>query len=221
MLMFPPATVRFRVLLVFLALYALWLGILAMVLPTERLELIFSESGYFEMASIALWMLAGMVMAVQARTISGLLAPASMVCFLCAMREADWHKKFTYDGITKLKYFTQSPAPIAEKSIAALVVLLSVALLLRVIWIAGRRLRETDGFRDEKVWLVMLGGHLFVVGKILDRSLSVLTKSLDVVFSPNVKCLVSAYEEGLEMVTPLLFLLVCFWPSSQPVRCHA
>jgi hypothetical protein len=209
----PTLSLPAKCLLVFLALYVALLGYLCATVPDEQFWPMFSEQGWFEILSIVFWLLAAVCTALKARSFSSIQATAACLFVFCALREADWHKKFTLDSMSKLKYYTKSAAPFSEKLIAAGVMAVFVWLVLRVIWQSLPYLRSSSILRQERVWLMVSGAVLFVGGKILDRALSILSKSFNVIVSADTKRIVSGYEEGLEMITPLLFLLVCFWPG--------
>lgn len=202
-------TTLFIVLLAYVAL----LTYFAATMPDEQFLPLFSETGFFETFSIVFWLVAALVVLLKASPLSRTHVAMALFFVLCAMREADWHKKFTSDGIFKLKYYTKSLAPLTEKIPAACVLLLFIGLLLYLLMCGFRYLRIAENRRKEAVWLFILGVGLFFSGKILDRSTSVLAESFDIIVSLHSKRYISAYEEGLEMVTPIFFGLAFFWPQ--------
>jgi hypothetical protein len=129
------------------------------------------------------------------------------------MREADWHKKFTAEGILKIKYYTRSAAALSEKIPAAFVSLLFIALIVHALISGWNYVKTKAHLKQESTWIMIAGIGLFFVGKILDRSVSILTGSFDPTLSPWLKKIIAAQEEGLEMLTPLLIALAFFWPN--------
>ena len=112
------------------------------------------------------------------------------------------------------KYYTKSLAPLAEKIPAAMVVLLFIGLVVYALVCGYRYVRSKDKCCSDSLVLMILGSTLFFIGKILDRSASILEKSFEIVISPNTKRYIFAYEEGLEMITPLMFVISFVWRES-------
>lgn len=194
--------------------YVLLLSYFAATMTATGFHTLFSETGFFESFSILFWIVAAIAIVLKAKPLRGLHVAAAVLFLLCAMREADWHKKFTTDGIFKLKYYTKSLAPLAEKIPAAMVVLLFIGLVVYALVCGYRYVRSKDKCCSDSLILMILGGALFFLGKILDRSASILEKSFEIVISPNTKRFIYAYEEGLEMITPLMFVIAFVWRES-------
>jgi hypothetical protein len=208
-----------RILIATSIAYVILLCLLATVLADSDFKTIFSETGFFEQSSIIAWVTAAIVLVFRARQQrsidKGSYLAHAMLFLLCAMREADWHKKFTADGILKIKYYTKSTAAFAEKIPAGLVALLFIVLMLHALVRSYRHVRIKTHLMGESTWIMIAGIALFFAGKILDRSISVLTESFGLSFSPLVKKIIAAQEEGLEMLTPVLIALAFLWPSNQ------
>jgi hypothetical protein len=214
-----------RILVAALLGYVGFLFCLAATFDDVTFRGLFSEEGFFEECSIIAWMIAAVVVLRRAWQSCGIdkasyLAHA-VLFLLCAMREADWHKKFTADGILKIKYYTRSAAALSEKIPAALISLLFITLVIHGLVRCFRYAKIKPHLSLESTWVMMTGISLFFVGKILDRSISVLTETFGVTVSPFVGKIIAAQEEGLEMVGPLFIALAFFWPANVLVRTKA
>ena len=202
---------NFLILIIALLLYGLVLSLLAAFLPTEKFRSVFSETGFFEQFSIVSWILAAITLLLWVKPRSKQNFAIAFLFLLCAAREADWHKKFTSDGILKINYYTKSAAPLGEKIVAALASALFIGLILYALYRGFVFLRSAQNRRSESVLVMALAVFLFFAGKILDRSVSILNKNFDVIVPSSVGHFIGAYEEGFEMITPLLFALAFVW----------
>lgn len=176
---------------------------------------LFSEQGFFEQFSIIAWIAAGLALLFRHRASSPHLAwSMTLLCFLCAAREDDWHKKFTTDGILKLKYYTKSVAPLSEKIPAALIASVFLLLIGYATVIAYRALRSGLWRASTSVQLSLFGIALFFVGKVFDRSISLIDEFFHIKVPYSIGHYIGAYEEGFEMWSPLLFTVAALWPHS-------
>lgn len=191
--------------------YFCLLTFIAATLPEERFRPLFSETGFFEQFSIVSWILAAIILLVWVKPRSKQNFAIAFLFLLCAAREADWHKKFTSDGILKINYYTKSAASLGEKMAAALASAVFIGLILYALYRGFMFLRSPQNRRRESVLLTALAVFLFFAGKILDRSVSILHKNFDITVPSSVGHFIGAYEEGFEMITPLLFALAFVW----------
>jgi hypothetical protein len=183
-----------------IALYILLLA----VLPHSVFLLTFSEQGPFEQLSILAWIFAALVIVVRIRPLGPRAWAFALLCMIFAAREADWHKGFTADSILKTNYYKHAIAPFGEKLAAATVALAAIALLLYVGFVVARFLLRDGGWRSRAgIWLI-IGTTLVVLGKVLDRAPAVLATDYGIVLSPIVDLYATAFEEGLEMIHPLI-----------------
>lgn len=204
-----------KIILTFTFAYFLLLTGIATWCDPQVCAKIFSEQGIFEQFSIVAWIAAGAALLFRHRASSpGHAWSMALLCFLCAAREDDWHKKFTTDGILKLKYYTKTIAPLSEKIPAALVALLFLLLIGYATGIAYRTLRQGLWRESTAVQLSLLGIALFFVGKVLDRSISLIDEFFHVKVPNSIGHYIGAYEEGFEMWSPLLFTVAALWPRS-------
>lgn len=195
--------------------YFLLLTMLGWQLDEDACQTIFSESGIFEKFSIVAWITAGLCLLIRHSKSAPFLAGGmSLLCFLCAAREDDWHKKFTADGILKLKYYTKTVAPLSEKIPAALIALIFLALIFYATYLAYRCWRLGTWRNHRAQQLTILGIALFFVSKTLDRSISLLHELAQIDVSDAIGRMIGAYEEGFEMWSPLLFTVAALWPRT-------
>ena len=219
-LSFSSLSLKARWLIVGIVLYVIFLSYLALTLTEARFVEVFSETGFFEEFSIVAWLLAAIsaVACIMPRfSVSRLLqfGAYALLCVMCAMREADWHKKFTSDGILKLRYYTTSDASLTEKVPAAIVSALCLGLVAPAMIRSYLYLTDRKQLSQEATWVMLGGIFLIFFGKILDRSISVMTETFHIAVSPMMKQIISAQEEGLEMLTPLMIAIAFFWPRHE------
>jgi hypothetical protein len=197
--------------------YFLVLTLLGWQLDQSQASKLFSEKGFFEQFSIVAWIAAAIALLIRHTKEAPRLATGmSLLCFLCAAREDDWHKKFTADGILKLKYYTKSAAPLAEKIPAALIALVFITLIFYATYLAYRAWRNGTWRDRHAQQLTILGIALFFVGKILDRSISLLDELFQISVPKALGRMIGAYEEGFEMWSPVLFTVAALWPTHRP-----
>jgi hypothetical protein len=187
-----------------IALYILLLALLPLLLPQPVFRLAFSEEGPFEQMSIVAWIFTALVIVVRIRPLGPRAWAFAMLCMIFAAREADWHKAFSADSILKTNYYKHAIAPFGEKLAAAMVALAAIALLAYVGFVVARFLLRDGGWRSRAgIWLVA-GTALVVLGKILDRAPAVLAEDYGIVLAPIVDLYAAAFEEGLEVIHPLI-----------------
>lgn len=196
-----PADIRIALAIV---LYILLLALLPLLLSYSVFMFTFSEQGPFEQLSIVAWIFTALIIIVRIRPL-GLRAWAfALLCIIFAAREADLHKAFTAGSILKINYYKHAIAPFGEKVVAASVAIAVIALLAYVGFVVARFLLRDGGWRSRAgVWL-MIGTVLVVLGKMLDRAPAVLAEDYGIVLSPLVDLYATAFEEGLEMIHPLI-----------------
>ncbi|MGP9804814.1 hypothetical protein [Paracoccus sp. NSM] len=163
---------------------------------------LYGESGPVEMFSALYLLLAGVALMIlpdrAARWHQVLLLVAA------ALREMDWDKSFTENGILSLRHYSGA-APLVEKILGAVVVLAVLAAGLRLLrrdlvpWLGG--LRRGSGI----AWL-WLGAIVMLVlakaGDGLDRKLAGFGISLP----EGAMVLIARGEEVLELVASVLIL---------------
>lgn len=106
----------------------------------------------------------------------------SFLMVLAAMRELDWHKQFTEDSILKIKFYTESTAPIVEKAgglIIAILLLASLIYLLVCLFKDRRRIQ----FSNSPLILAFLGMGALAGAKMLDSLARLIPPLKDFVFA--------------------------------------
>ena len=187
--------------------YAALLALGAALLPHDSIKPWLSETGPFEVAALVAWIVAAAVLAVRIRPFTSRTLAFALVCLLCAAREADLHKAFTQESISRLSYYRRSAAPLAEKLIGGSVALLFTALLLYAAVVAVRFLFREGGLRSRSGTWLMVSAALLVLTKALDRSYAVLAGNFALWLPPVLQHVTAALEEGLEAVVPLALAL--------------
>lgn len=187
-----------------IALYILFLGLLPLLLSQPVFRHTFSEQGPFERLSIATWIFAALVLLVRIRPLGPRAWAFALVCMIFAAREADWHKAFTADSLLKTNYYKDAIAPFGEKLAAGSVAIAAISLLAYVGFVVARFLLRDGGWRSRAgIWL-LVGATLVVLDKVLDRAPAVLAEDYGIVLSSIVDLYAAAFEEGLEMMHPLI-----------------
>lgn len=204
----PVATRR---LLVLLLVYAAVLAAIAWPLDLADYRAVFSEQGLFELTSPVFWVALSLACAVQAAPLADgrgrgrNLVVAAVIALLLAMREADWHYKLAGGNVLKLKFYAHGSATLEVKLIAAAVVLVGLAVLLRGLWLGFQTLRHRAAWREPWTWTFAVGLVAMVGTKVLDRSLNVLRESFALALPERTGHLIGAWEEGFECALPLIF----------------
>lgn len=182
----------------------LLLAILPLTLSDAALHYTFSEEGPFEQLSIAAWLFAALIIIIRIRPL-GMRAWAFILLFACfAAREADWHKAFTVDSILKSNYYRHAVAPLSEKIAAFIVAAAFIALIIYAGIVIFRFLFLQKGWYSRAGFWLLLGTMLVILGKVLDRAPAVLHEDYGIMLSPLVGHYAGAFEEGLEMLHPLI-----------------
>ncbi len=189
----------------FLVVYTLALGVLPLTLSDPDFHWLFSETGPVEILSLVFWVVAAIVVLVSVRPATGRTWAFAVMYLVFAAREADLHRAFTADSMLKSGYYRHVAAPLPEKIIAGLVAIAILALLLYFLWVSFRFLFAQGGWRTRSgAWLLAALALIFFV-KVLDRAPATLEEDYGIVISRMTDRYAAAYEEGLEMVLPLLF----------------
>lgn len=181
-------------------------------LPEPEFLAVFSEKGPFEQLSIVSWLFAAIIIIARIRPL-GIRAWAFALLFvLFAAREADWNRIFTADSILKIKYYTHSIASIGEKMITGPIAIVAIGLIIYAGFVILRFLFWQGGWRSRAGFWLLLGAVLVVAGKVLDRAPLVLSRDYGIrIFAFRYT---TAFEEGLEMIHPLI-LAWSIWISQE------
>ncbi len=199
------------------ALYCGFLVSAPFIFEADTFNELFSETGPFERLSIVAWLLASAVVLWRIRPLGPRGLAFAFLYALLAAREADWHKAFTADSLLKSNYYRHTLAHFSEKLVAAIVALIFIGLLLYATVVIVRFLWRHQGLHSATGWLLLIGGALLVLGKVLDRAPAVMAHSWGIHLDPVVGQWMKAFEEGLEMITPL-YVAASAWLSQKEAR---
>lgn len=161
------------------------------------------EGGGVETASALLYL--GPLWVTLRRPDRGRIWPVPLLLAAMALRELDFDKRFTTEGLLGLKVFSHDTAP-SEKALAALVIVtLAVALVLLLRRHGRRFLRALAHRRPWALWLAA-GLALAAISKSLDglgRKLG--AWGIDIAAATNDRA--GRIEEVLELGLPVLLLM--------------
>lgn len=187
-----------------IVVYMLALAIFPLVQSEQDFNWTFSEVGPFERLAIAAWLFAALIVIFRIRPLGKKAWAFALLCVVFAAREADWHKAFTADSLLKSNYYKHAVAPLSEKILAGAVGLAAIALVIYIGLVIARFLFRQGGWRSRAgIWLI-LATTLVVLGKVLDRAPAVLFESYGITLSPIVDLYAAAFEEGMELIHPLI-----------------
>ena len=165
--------------------------------PVESLTV----AGYL---AIAVWLLAARGEAGDAPAFA---RTAAFAVALLAARELDLDKAFTTDGVLETRFYLGTQASLAEKAVAALVVVVCLSIPLRLrchvpAWLMDLRARRAAYAHTLAVALAMLP-----TTKLLDATPRLLRDDLGLLLPAEIKARVGIVEEVLELGIPLLLAL--------------
>lgn len=197
----PSGPVR----LVAICLVAFFLS--AATLPDRTFGHLFDEHGLIESLTVALWLVAAAIFAKAALVGGGGAAAwlAAPVCVAAALREADLHLTLTGFSILKVRFYTSDAFGAQEKLLALAVVLPIVLALAALIVLLVQRLRRS-GAGSPAMRLLLATLALLTLSKLADRSPAILLHSYGIDLSSFVARLMTAFEEGIELLLPVLFV---------------
>ncbi len=124
---------------------------------------------------------------------------------LFALRELDFDKRFTTMGIFKGKFYFNDAAPIGEKIIGLLVIVLLLFIVYRIITRHGKTFFDGLKHRTPLAYGVLSVLLALIISKFIDgigRKLSALGITISDQFSGNMELL----EEMLELGIPILIM---------------
>lgn len=200
----PRVTTSCWITLTLLAIYIAYLLILAVSLSPEAFAVLFSESGPFQQMSLGLWLgLAAVLLASR----SPAEAAMAVLALLAAAREADWHKAFTVDGLTKISTYLNPAVPWQEKVIGITMLALALGSSVYLTVRLYRYLFLRQGSVALTGQILVIAVVLLPLSKVLDRSPSILRKRFDIVLPQNIDQVLVALEEGIEMLVPVLLIV--------------
>ncbi len=204
----PPARPGMRVVVGVLTLTGVAAALLAaasQALPPDRSRALFYETGPFERASPWLWLgLAALIVVVFRRRTGGVVAGV-VVSVASAAREWDLHMSMTGYSMLKPAFYGKAQYPLWQKALAGAAVLavaVSLFVLARIVW-RERPWRASP--RPAWAWALVFAAGMLVLTKLFDRAPAVLRNDVGVDVGERLLLLMSAWEEGLEMLLAVYF----------------
>ena len=187
------------------AVFALVLGVLSQVLPPDKSRALFYETGPFERASPWLWLgLAVLIVAVFRRASWGVLSGV-VLSVASAAREWDLHLSLTGYSVLKPAFYGKDQYPFWQKGLAGAAVLamfISLFFLVRIVW-RDRPWRARP--KPAWAWALVFAIAMLVLTKLFDRAPAVLRNDFGIEVNERLVLLMSAWEEGLEMLLAVYF----------------
>jgi hypothetical protein len=181
-------------------------GLAAATLPNSTFARLFNEYGVIESMTVAAWLIAAVFFAREAITRGGAVARLAVpVCVAAALREADLHIALTGLSILKIRFYSSDAFSGWAKLLALAVVLPIGTALAALLVLLVRRLRR-DGAGSPAIRLLLATIALLVLSKVLDRSPAVLLEWYGIERSDVVRRWMQAFEEGIELLLPILFV---------------
>ena len=177
----------------------------ALILDDRRFALFFSEAGPIENATLWGWVLLAGFSVVVLRRITRPSLSGMVLCLAAAAREADWHKEFTGYSVMKIGFYHDSARGVGERLLAFFIVaavIASAVILVRSVLTRWRLSAEKP-----PTWgvVTVLAIGWLITTKIADRFRDIFNDLTGFEFSETAKNMLSAVEEGGELLLPLLF----------------
>lgn len=190
--------------------FALFLVTLNSLLPVQTSAYIFSERGPFEILSFILWFILAVVVLLVVRPRNPTSLALAVLAVVAGFRELGANSALTSESITRISFYLNPEIFWVERlAVVGFVVFLcgTAAILLVKL---GRWLIARKGYAQPAGQVVLLAILLVPMTKLLDRMPAYLRGFLDIEPSLAVVGMMTALEEGLEMLLPILFLQALF-----------
>lgn len=171
-------------------------------------DFLLSESGPIELASAAGYLLCAIAIWRLASGWPGRWH-AVVVMVLFALRELDFHSRFTSMNVSKIKFYLSPDVPVPEKLVGGAVVLWFFYAAYRLFRLEGRTWLDELLHRRACAYGVLFAMLCVVISKSLDgfaRKLS----ALGLQVSAEAGTLASIFEEVLELGIPVMVGLAIF-----------
>ena len=182
---------------------------------------LFEEYGLIEWLSFAIWLAVAAIFAWMALRGGGLVAWLAVpVCIAAALREADLHKSLTGYSVLKLGFYSSPDFAPWQKAVAGLVVAATAIALVALAALAVRSALR-HGMMNPSMLLLILAVGLLVVTKVFDRAPAILLEDFGIALSELTRRWLQAFEEGLEALLPVPFLLAFIASRASSPAAHA
>ena len=179
---------------------------LSFIYEIHQYPLWIKEGGVIETLSVVGYIIAGIVMIVKGGSNYIIKYHYFFILVLFfAMRELDFHKKFTTMGMFKSKFYLSSSVPVIEKLIGLMVVALLIYVVVKIIKTHGK-----DFLQKLKIFSpVHLGVALIFLTLFFAKAIDGLARKLgqlDITITQKTSTQFEVIEEVLEMGIPLLII---------------
>lgn len=190
--------------------FALFLVVLDALLPTRTSAFIFSESGPFEILSFLFWFILAATVLVVVRPRNPTTLALAVLAAVAGLRELGANSLLTTESITRISYYLNPDIFWLERlAVTGFIVCLGLGAGIILVTF-GRWLIVGNGAAHPAGQIVLLAVVLVPVTKVLDRLPAYLRGFAGIEPSLATVSLLTALEEGLEMVLPILFLQALF-----------
>jgi hypothetical protein len=183
-------------------------AVLWLLLPTDVARKFFHEGGPVETVNAVMYAVVIVALIVNRHVVTDRVAWIALMIVAAAFgaRELDLHIAWTEMSILKSRFYLGS-APAQQKIAGFLVAGTAIAsILYLMVRYCVPTLRGLLRRNPVAVTVAVFFAVLFV-SKMLDRSVSILTEDAGIAISAEVRVLVQALEEMLEMVLPAAMVL--------------
>ena len=165
------------------------------------------EGGMVEAATVAFYIAAAAAAGWQAarlRWTDGTLIGILLASF--AMRELDFHTRFTSMGVLKSRYYLDSTIPAIQKVFAALVLLGLLTLAVSVFVRNRRSFMRAIRSGYAPAWAVAVGVLCLPASKAIDRAPALIRDHAPAPLLADTRFAFLVIEECMELAIPILFL---------------
>lgn len=186
---------------------AILLAVGLSLLPSATGAAVVREHGVVETTTV-LFYLAGVFWLIRRglqQNLSWNLTAGTLVALL-ALRELDFHARFTTMGVLKSRYYISPDVPADEKLLVSLLMILILILALRFLWQNAVPLLQGLRSGRRPAVAVALAIGFAVLSKTLDSYSRPIRRLLEPLYGSSTTYL-RVYEEVLELAIPVFILL--------------
>ncbi len=189
--------------------------LVVLILPPDLREWVIKENGPIENASVVGYLLAVCWLCItgfRRRSVQGYFLSALLV-FSLALRELDFHERFTTMGIFKTLFYVSPKVPITEKIIVSTIVLTIFAALFWYVKKYGSGLIQALRRRENWAICITIAIALAGITKTLDGSSGGINECCLSFLHLNSATVAWVSEEVLELAIPLFILLAIYYTT--------
>ena len=185
------------------------------VLPYDIMDALRDESGPLENGSILAYAVCAVMALIYAK--KGLWRSGVNGCIIFtafALRELDFHKRFTVMSVTKTKFFVSPDVTLTAKLISG--VILTALIILLFLLVKNNFRKLLNGIKTHEKWAfsAVTGIALLPTSVVLDSTRRWLT-DWGVELLDTQQLIIEFSEELVELAIPVFFLIAFFqWKKS-------